>query len=185
MKWMENYKTKTVSAEEAVAGIKSGYKLFTSGNAATPYNILNTLARRKDELYDVEVYHLLLMGDDPLSRPEMEGHFRHKSLFVGPADREAVNDGRADYFPIFLYEIPDLFRKQIQLDVAIIQTSPPDDHGFVSLSVENAATKAAVETALCQAGARVLPFRIAPRGLTVKETKKAPARPDSPPSSTA
>lgn len=147
MKWIEDYKSKLVSAEEAVKSIKSGDKLFTSGNAATPYKILNALANRKDELHNVEVFHLLLMGDDPLSRPDMAGHFRHKSLFVGPADRQAVNEGRADYFPIFLYEIPRLFREQIQLDVAIIQTSPPDNHGFVSLGVETAATKAGAETA--------------------------------------
>ena len=147
MKWMEDYKSKVVSAAEAVALVKSGDKIFSSGNAATPYVILNALAQRKDELKDVAVYHLLLMGDDPLSKPEMEGHFRHKSLFVGPADRAAVNDGRADYVPIFLYEIPQLFRQQIQLDVALIHTSPPDEHGFVSLGVETAATKAAAETA--------------------------------------
>lgn len=147
MKWMEDYKIKVSSADEAVRFIKSNDKLFISGNAATPYVILNALAKRKDELRGVEVYHVLLMGDDPLSRPEMEGHFRHKSLFVGPADRKAVNEGRADYIPIFLYEIPRLFREQIQLDVAIIHTSPPDNHGFVSLGVETVASKAAAETA--------------------------------------
>ncbi len=147
MKWMEDYKSKRVSADEAVAVVKSGDNIFSSGNAATPYVLLQALAKRKEQLKGVEVFHLLLMGDDPLSRPEMHGHFRHKSLFVGPADREAVNDGRADYFPIFLYEIPRLFREQVQLDAAVIQTSPPDDHGFVSLGVETAATKAAAETA--------------------------------------
>ncbi|MFQ5706546.1 MAG: acetyl-CoA hydrolase/transferase family protein [bacterium] len=149
MKWIEDYKSKVCGAEEAVSLIKSGDKIYSSGNAATPYVILNALARRKDELERVEVFHLLLIGDDPLSGPEMQGHFRHKSLFVGPADRQAVNEGRADYFPIFLYEIPRLFREQIQLDVAIIHTSPPDDHGFVSLGVETAATKSAAETAKC------------------------------------
>jgi acyl-CoA hydrolase len=147
MKWMDEYKNKVVSADDAVKLIKSNDRLFTSGNAATPYKVLNALAKRKDELRGVEVFHLLLIGDDPLSKPEMEGHFRHKSLFVGPADRQAVNDGRADYFPIFLYEIPRLFREQVPPDVAIIQTSPPDRHGFVSLGVETAASKAAAETA--------------------------------------
>lgn len=149
MKWMVDYKNKLVTAEEAVAVIKSGDKIFTSGNAAAPYKLLEALAKRKDELRDVEVFSLLLLGNDPLSRPEMHGHFRDKSLFVGPANREAVNEGRADYFPIFLYEIPNLFRQQVALDVAIIQTSPPDEHGFVSLGVETIATKAAAETARC------------------------------------
>jgi acyl-CoA hydrolase len=144
---MDDYKSKVVSAEQAVTAVRSSDKLFSSGNAATPYRILNALAKRKDELRGVEVFHLLLMGDDPLSRPDMNGHFRHKSLFVGPADRRAVNEGRADYFPVFLYEIPQLFREQVQLDVALIHTSPPDDHGFVSLGVETAASKAATETA--------------------------------------
>ncbi len=147
MKWLDDYKSKLAPPEEAVALVKRGDRIFSSGNAATPYAILHALARRKDELEGVDVFHLLLMGDDPLSKPEMEGHFRHKSLFVGPADRQAVNEGRADYFPIFLYEIPRLFREQIQLDVALIHTSPPDEHGFLSLGVETAASKAAAETA--------------------------------------
>jgi len=147
MRWIEKYKEKLVSAGEAVSAVKSGDKIFSSGNAATPYHILQKLAERRSELQDVAVFHLLLMGDDPLSKPEMQGHFRHKSLFVGPADRKAIQEGRADYFPIFLHEVPRLFRRQVQLDIAIIQTSPPDEHGFVSLGVETAASKAAVETA--------------------------------------
>ncbi|NIR47372.1 acetyl-CoA hydrolase/transferase family protein [candidate division KSB1 bacterium] len=142
-----DYKGKLAAPDEAVSVIKSGDKIFTSGNAATPYNLLDALANRKDDLRNVEVFSLLLLGDDPLSAPEMEGHFRDKSLFVGPANRKAVNEGRADYFPIFLYEIPSLFRQQVDLDVAIIHTSPPDEHGFVSLGVETIASKAAAETA--------------------------------------
>lgn len=147
MKWMEDYKSKLVTAENAVALIKSGDKIYTSGNAAAPYVLVNALAQRKSELKDVSVFTLLIMGDDPLSKPEMRGHFRLKSLFVGPADREAVNEGRADYYPIYLYEIPGLFRTQVPLDVAVIHTSLPDEHGFVSLGVETIATKAAAETA--------------------------------------
>ncbi len=147
MKWIENYKNKTVSAAEAVSEIKSYDKVFTSGNAATPYLLLNALAERKDELEGVEVFHMLLLGDDPLSQPGMEGHFRHKSIFVGPADRKAINDGRADYYPIFLHEVPNLLRHQIKLDAVIIQTSPPDEHGFVSMGIENVASKAAAENA--------------------------------------
>lgn len=148
MRWYEEYRKKIVSPEEAVSLIKSGDRVYVSGNAATPYVLLNALAERKDELFDVELVHVLLLGEDPLSKPEMEGHFRHNSLFVGPADREAVNSGRADYVPIFLHEIPRLFYTGIlPIDVAIIHTSPPDEHGFLSLSVEVLATKAAAETA--------------------------------------
>lgn len=149
MKWMDDYKSKLATAEEAVSLIKSGDKIFTSGNAAAPYKLMEALARRKDELADVEIFNLLLLGNDPLSKPEMRGHFRDKSLFIGPANRAAVNEGRADYFPIFLYKIPLLFREQIQLDVTAIQTSPPDEHGYLSLGVETVATKAAAETAKC------------------------------------
>lgn len=149
MRGIELYKSRRTSIDEAVLTIKSGDKIFTSGNAATPYPVMEALASRSAELQNVELYHLLLMGDDPLRKAKREGIFRHKSLFVGPADRRAVNEGRADYIPIFLYEIPQLFREQVQLDVAIIHTSPPDDHGFLSLGVETAASKAAAEHAKC------------------------------------
>ncbi|MBC6948230.1 acetyl-CoA hydrolase/transferase family protein, partial [candidate division KSB1 bacterium] len=147
MRWIEDYRSKLVKAEEAVALIKSGDKISISGNAAAPYVLLNALAQRKDDLKDVGVFTLLMLGENPLSKPDMRGRFRLKSLFVGPADRAAVNEGRADYYPIFLYEIPGLFRTQVQLDVAVIHTSLPDEHGFVSLGVETIATKAAAETA--------------------------------------
>ncbi len=148
MSWIYQYREKVVSPEEAVSVVKSGDRIYMSGNAATPYILLNALAKRKDELRNVEVTHVLLLGDDPLSGPEMEGHFRHRSLFVGPADRRAVNEGRADYVPIFLYEIPELFSSGLlPIDVAIVHTSPPDEHGFLSLGVETVATKAAVENA--------------------------------------
>ncbi|MCB0833098.1 MAG: 4-hydroxybutyrate CoA-transferase, partial [Bacteroidetes bacterium] len=103
MDWSDEFKKKSVSAIAAVNLVKSRDKVFTSGNASTPYVLLNALASRKDELHEVEITHVLLIGDDPLSKPEMAGHFRHNSLFVGPADRKAVNDGRADYIPIFLH----------------------------------------------------------------------------------
>jgi len=147
---IESYKSKLCTPEEAVSVIKSGTRVYVSGNAATPYPLVRALAENKDQLEDVDVVHVLLLGDDPLSQPGMEGHFRHKSLFVGPADRKAVNEGKADYFPIFLYEIPQLFNPDsgtLPLDVAIIQTSPPDTHGFLSYGVENLATKAAAENA--------------------------------------
>jgi len=144
----EEYKKNLTTAEDAVSIIKSGMRIYVSGNAATPYVLISALAARKDELEDVDVVHVLLLGDDPLSASGMEGHFRHKSLFVGPADRNAVHEGKADYFPIFLYEIPDLFiHGTLPLDAAIIQTSPPDAHGFLSFGVEDLATKAAAENA--------------------------------------
>ena len=148
MTWFDDYKKKKCSPEEAVAVVKSNDRVYISGNAATPFRLMEALAKRKDELQNVEITHVLLFGDDPLSKPEMVGHFRHNSLFVGPADRAAVNDGRADYIPVFLYEIPSLFLSGLlPLDVAFLHLSPPDEHGFMSLGVECLASKAATETA--------------------------------------
>jgi len=148
MSWVDDYKKKLVTAEEAVSVIKSSDRVYISGNAATPYVLMNALASRKDELEDVELAHVLLLGEDPLSKPEMEGHFRHNSLFVGPADRKAINEGRADYIPIFLYQIPGLiYSDQMPLDVAVLHLSPPDEHGFMSFGVEVLASKAAAEKA--------------------------------------
>ncbi|MEO0136997.1 MAG: acetyl-CoA hydrolase/transferase C-terminal domain-containing protein [candidate division WOR-3 bacterium] len=148
MNWFDEYKKKKCSIEEAVSVVKSNDRIYISGNAATPMTLTQALAMRKDELHNVEVVHVLLFGDDPLSKPGMEGHFRHNSLFVGPGDRAAVNEGRADYIPIFLYEIPNLFYSGLlPLDVAFLHLSPPDEHGFMSFGVECLASKAAAETA--------------------------------------
>uniref|UniRef100_A0A7V0Z6D5 Acetyl-CoA hydrolase/transferase family protein n=1 Tax=candidate division WOR-3 bacterium TaxID=2052148 RepID=A0A7V0Z6D5_UNCW3 len=148
MNWFEEYKKKKCSIEEAVSVVKSNDRIYISGNAATPMTLTQALAMRKDELQNVEVTHVLLFGDDPLSKPGMEGHFRHNSLFVGPGDRAAVNEGRADYIPVFLYEIPDLFYSGLlPLDVAFLHLSPPDEHGFMSFGVECLSSKAAAETA--------------------------------------
>lgn len=148
MTWFDEYKKKKCSIEEAVSVVKSNDRIYISGNAATPMTLSQALAARKDELKSVEVTHVLLFGDDPLSKPGMEGHFRHNSLFVGPGDRAAVNDGRADYIPVFLYEIPDLFYSGLlPIDVAFLHLSPPDEHGFMSFGVECLCSKAAAETA--------------------------------------
>ena len=148
MTWIDGYKKKISSLEEVVSVVKSKDKIYVSGNAATPLTIIKALAGRKDQLRDVEVTHVLLLGDDPLSKPAMEGHFRHNSLFVGPADRKAISEGRADYIPIFLYEIPGLFYSGIiDLDVAFLHLSPPDDYGYMSFGVECLASKAAAECA--------------------------------------
>ncbi|MHC4128276.1 MAG: acetyl-CoA hydrolase/transferase family protein, partial [Planctomycetota bacterium] len=152
MNWLDDYKSKLQTPEQAVQRIQSGHRVYYAGNAAIPQALVRALAQRKDELKDVQLSHVLLLGEDPLSAPEMAQSFRHNSLFVGPADRKAVNDGRADYVPIFLHHIPRLFeRGLIPLDVAMLQCSPPDEHGFMSLGVEVLASKAA-----CQAASTVI-----------------------------
>jgi 4-hydroxybutyrate CoA-transferase len=148
MNWLDDYRSKVRTPAEAVGMITSGDRVYYAGNAAIPQTLVRALAARRDELHDVQLNHVLLIGEDPLSAPGMEGHFRHNSLFVGPADRKAVNDGRADYVPIFLHQIPRLFRERIvPLDVAMVQVSPPDEHGFMSLGVEVLASTAACQTA--------------------------------------
>jgi 4-hydroxybutyrate CoA-transferase len=148
MSWVNAYKAKLQSADEAVRVVKSGDRVYYGGNAAIPNALVHALAARRDELENVQLSHVLLLGQDLLSQPGMEGHFRHNSLFVGPADRKAVNDGRADYMPIFLHQIPRLFEAGIvPLDVTMVQVSPPDEHGFMSLGVEVLASKAACAAA--------------------------------------
>lgn len=148
MKWFDDYKKKLCKAEEAVSMVKSDSRVYLGGNAAAPFHLMRALAKRKDELRNVELLHVLLMGEDPFSGPDMEGHFRHNSLFVGPADRKAVNEGKSEYIPIHLHMIPRLLRSPMaKPNVAIVQVSPPDIHGFMSLGVEVLASKAAVESA--------------------------------------
>ncbi len=145
---------RSVSAEEAVSGISSGDQLFVHGGAATPSVLLDALTRRADELRDVGVIHLHTEGPAPHLAPEMAGSFRHRALFIGANAREAVNAGRADYVPIFLSDIPELFASGVlPLDAAFINVSPPDAHGYCSLgtSVDTALSAvAAASTVIAQ-----------------------------------
>jgi len=110
--------------------------------------MLHALRDRAATLEHVELLHLLFAGDDPLAAREMEGHFRHTVLFVGSADREAVQEGRAAYLPVHLHDIPRLFKSgALPIRVAIVSTAPPDEHGYLSLGVECLASLAAVEVA--------------------------------------
>jgi acyl-CoA hydrolase len=148
MNWLDQYKKKVATLDEAVSVVKARDRIFISGNAATPTLLAGGLAKRKDALSDVQVNHILVLGEDPLSKPGMEKHFRHNSLFVGAADRESIGAGRSDYVPVHLSEIPALFTERIiPLDVALVHLSPPDEHGFMSFGVECAASKAAAESA--------------------------------------
>ncbi|MEX0709974.1 MAG: acetyl-CoA hydrolase/transferase C-terminal domain-containing protein [Chloroflexota bacterium] len=137
-----------VSPEEAVASIGDGHTVFVHGGAATPTALLAALAARAAELTDVQTVGLHLEGPCPHLEPGMAGHIRHRALFIGPNARDAVNEGRADYVPIFLSDIPHLFSRGIlPLDAAFINVSPPDVHGFCSLGTSVDATLAAVRSA--------------------------------------
>ncbi len=137
-----------VTPEEAVAGIRSGDQIFVQAAAATPTELLEALVARAPELQDVKIIHMHAEGPAPHLAPEMAGHFRHIALFIGPNARRAVNEGRADFVPVFLSDIPDLFtRGTIPLDAALINVTPPDAHGFCSLGTSVDATLAAVRSA--------------------------------------
>jgi 4-hydroxybutyrate CoA-transferase len=137
-----------VTPAEAVAGIASGQQVFVHGGAATPTTLLGALAARAPELHDVEVIHFHIEGPAPHLAPEMAGHLRHRALFIGANAREAVNAGRADYVPIFLSDVPELFSTGvIQLDAVLINVSPPDIHGFCSLGTSVDAALAATRSA--------------------------------------
>lgn len=139
--------SRAVSAADAVAGIRSGDTIFIHGAAATPTPLITALAARQD-LENVRIYHLHTEGDAPFAAPGREEAFRSVSLFIGAPLRAAVAEGRADFIPIFLSDIPGLFLSgQVKLDAAILQLSLPDAHGFCSLGTSCDAAKAAAETA--------------------------------------
>jgi len=142
-KWTD----RATSPAEAVAFVKSGHKIFVHGACATPTTLTNALALRRD-VENVRIYHLHTSGPAAWISPATQGHFRSVSLFTGSPLRKAVNEGMADHVPIFLSDIPGLFHsRQVQLDVAILQVSPPDRHGMCSLGTSIDAARAAADTA--------------------------------------
>jgi 4-hydroxybutyrate CoA-transferase len=136
------------SAQDAVQAINSGDRVWIHGMAAAPQALIRAMVERADELRDVEIVQLHTEGPAPYADPEHAQSFRVNALFVGANVRKAVDEGRADYIPVFLSEAPALFRQGIlPLDVALITVSPPDKHGFYSLGTSIEATRAAVQTA--------------------------------------
>lgn len=137
-----------ISGEEAVKAIKPGHRVFVHGGAATPHYLLKKLAERSSELWNVEIVSISLQGDAVIADKKYKDNFRINSLFVSENVRAAVNEGRGDYVPIFLSEIPILFKRNIlPIDVALVQVSPPDKHGFCSLGVSVDIAVTAVKTA--------------------------------------
>ncbi|HSK92945.1 MAG TPA: acetyl-CoA hydrolase/transferase C-terminal domain-containing protein [Candidatus Angelobacter sp.] len=137
-----------VTAADAVAGIESGQQIFVHGGAATPTSLLEALAGRAGDLHGVELIHFHTEGPAPHLAPEMDGHLRHRALFIGGNARAAVNEGRADYVPIFLSDVPELFTTGVvELDAVLINVSPPDAHGFCSLGTSIDAALAATRAA--------------------------------------
>ncbi len=136
MFWTHQYRNKLVTAREAVSHVQSGMRVYIHPGCAEPEALVEALMERAPQVQDVELMHLLTSGTSPYCAPEMAEHFRHNALFVGGNVREAVNDGRADYTPIFLSEVEALFESgEMPIDVAFIQVSPPDSHGYCSFGV--------------------------------------------------
>jgi 4-hydroxybutyrate CoA-transferase len=134
MTWHNESLPRLMDARQALQCVRSGHRIWIEPGCATPSPLVEALVERGGELHDVEVVHMMTLGAAPYTRPEFQGHFRHNGLFLGGNVREAVQQGRADYTPIFLSEIEGLFTSgAMPLDVVLLQTSPPDAHGFVSL----------------------------------------------------
>ena len=138
------YKT----AAEALSVIQSNQRVFVQGSAQTPLFLLRELAKQSSRLTNVEMVFITVQGDITIDKPEYEGIFNINCMFVSESIRKAVNEGRADFIPVFLSDIPDLFKKgYLPIDVALVQVSPPDKHGYCSLGVSVDIARSAVNTA--------------------------------------
>ncbi len=136
MSWEIEYKKKLRTPGEALRCVQSGMRVYIQPGCAEPETLVDALIERAPHVQEVEIVHMMTMGRAPYVAPEMAGHFRHNAVFIGSNVRDAVNEGRADYTPVYLSEIEELFESgAMPLDVALIEVSPPDSHGFCSFGV--------------------------------------------------
>lgn len=136
MSWENDYRSKLRMADEALKYVESGMRVYIQPGCAEPETLVEALMQRAPYVHDVEIVHMMTMGGAPYVAPEMAGHFRHNAVFIGSNVREAINDGRADYTPVYLSEIEELFESgAMPIDVALIEVSPPDSHGFCSFGI--------------------------------------------------
>jgi len=148
VQWHELYRRRVTTAEEAVKAIRPGDHVWIHGGCNNPEELISAMVARAGELADVTVIHILTFGRADYADPRYEGIFRHRALFTGPNVRQAVNEGRADFVPVHLSQIPRLITSRLlPVDVALIHISPPDEHGFCSFGVGVECTKAAAEAA--------------------------------------
>lgn len=146
--WKERYKDKIATPQAAIAAIQRGRRILIGSGAAEPSVLAQALCHHGDHLADNEIVHLLTLGKAPYVEVGMEHRFRHTAFFIGANVRKAVQEGRADFMPVFLSEIPALIEsRRVRVDVALIQVSEPDRHGFVSLGVSVDIVRAAVDSA--------------------------------------
>jgi len=148
MNWETLYQSRIVSAEEAVRAIKSGDRVFMTGNCSIPQKLLAALVDYAPQLQNVEICHALTLGAADYVKPEMDGHLRVNSLFIGGNVRQAIQDGRADFTPVLLSEFPLLFKNGgLPWDAALLHLSPPDEQGYCTYGIEAGLTKTAAESA--------------------------------------
>jgi len=148
MDWNSQFQSRISTADEAVKVIKSGNRIFMTGNVSVPLTVLGALVKRAPEINNVEICQALTIGPADYVSAEMEGHLKVNTFFISANIRKAVHEGRADFTPVLLSEFPLLFKRGIlPIDVAMIHVSPPDEHGFCSLGVEVGLTKSPSESA--------------------------------------
>jgi len=146
--WVERYREKVRDPDQAVSVIENGSHIFIGSGAAEPQRLVEALVKRAEQVFGAEIVHIMTLGLAPYVEPKWGDNFRHNALFIGPNVREAVAQGRADYTPIFLSEIPRMFeRGRFPVDVALIEVSPPDRHGYCSYGVSTDVVKPATEAA--------------------------------------
>lgn len=148
MSWQSLYQSRVCTAEEAIQAVRSGDRIFLTGNVSVPKLLSKALVDRAPRLSDVEICQALTVGPTDFVREDMDGHLRVNSMFISANVRKAVQTGKADFTPVLLSEFPLLFKNGIlPIDVALIHVSPPDEHGFCSLGVEVGLTKSPAESA--------------------------------------
>jgi acyl-CoA hydrolase len=146
--WRSGYQKKSMNAQRAIRLIRRGNRVFIGSGCGEPQHLVRALESGVVQLADLEILHLLSLGKASYTDDTFRDKCRLKSFFVASGSRQAIAEGRADYTPIFLYDVPPLFRTgQIPIDVALIQVSPPDQHGFCSYGVAVDIVKAAAESA--------------------------------------
>ncbi len=143
-----NYRSRITTADAALAAVESGQSVYIHNGCAEPPELVDALTRRGPELRDVRIIHMATFGAAGYIRPEFEGHFRHNALFIGGNVRQAVQEGRADYTPVFLSEVEALFTSgALPVDVCLLQCTPPDAYGYMSVGTSIDASLTAAQCA--------------------------------------
>lgn len=146
--WQQKYKCKIVNADQAIDNVRPGSRIFIGSGCAEPRFLISALMKRAVDFPDTELLNILTLSISPYSEDRYSETFRLNAFFIGDNVREAVWKGRADYTPMFLSELPGLFRSgKIHIDTALVQVTPPDRHGFCSLGISVDVSKAAIESA--------------------------------------